>query len=79
MLDQEKIISALQGAGFRLTPLRRAMLDYLASTDEHMAACHQRVPKFIQARMMANWKRPIRFRATACPNCWDWLNISGRV
>jgi Fur family peroxide stress response transcriptional regulator len=38
MLDREKVISALQGAGFRLTPQRRAILDYLASTDVHPSA-----------------------------------------
>ncbi len=35
MLDQEKVISELQRAGIRLTPQRRAILDYLASTDVH--------------------------------------------
>ena len=35
MLDLEKVISAIQSAGFRLTPQRRAILDYLASTDVH--------------------------------------------
>jgi Fur family peroxide stress response transcriptional regulator len=38
MLDRKKIISALQGAGFRLTPQRRAILDYLTSTDVHPSA-----------------------------------------
>jgi len=35
MLDLEKVISAFQEAGFRLTPQRRAILDYLASSDVH--------------------------------------------
>jgi Fur family peroxide stress response transcriptional regulator len=38
MLDREKIISELQRAGIRLTPQRRAILDYLASTDVHPSA-----------------------------------------
>ena len=40
MLDREKVISELQRAGIRLTPQRRAILDYLASTDSHPSA-HQ--------------------------------------
>ena len=40
MLDREKVISKLQRAGIRLTPQRRAILDYLASTDIHPSA-HQ--------------------------------------
>jgi Fur family transcriptional regulator, peroxide stress response regulator len=35
MLDRAKVISELQRAGNRLTPQRRAILDYLASTDIH--------------------------------------------
>jgi Fur family peroxide stress response transcriptional regulator len=38
MLDRKKVISELQGAGFRLTPQRRAILDHLASTDLHPSA-----------------------------------------
>ena len=38
MLDREKVISELQRAGIRLTPQRRAILDYLASTDIHPSA-----------------------------------------
>ncbi len=38
MLDREKVISEFQGAGFRLTPQRRAILDYLALTDVHPSA-----------------------------------------
>jgi Fur family peroxide stress response transcriptional regulator len=38
MLDREKVISELQKAGIRLTPQRRAILDYLASTDNHPSA-----------------------------------------
>lgn len=40
MLDREKVISELQRAGIRLTPQRRAIIDYLASTDNHPNA-HQ--------------------------------------
>ncbi|MFP3866896.1 MAG: Fur family transcriptional regulator [Desulfobacteraceae bacterium] len=35
MFDKEKIINELQRAGIRLTPQRRAILDYLATTDIH--------------------------------------------
>ncbi len=35
MLDREKVISELTKSGIRLTPQRRAILDYLASTDLH--------------------------------------------
>jgi len=35
MFDQERVISELQKAGIRLTPQRRAILDYLTSTDIH--------------------------------------------
>jgi len=38
MLDLEKVISTFKGAGFRLTPQRRAILDYLASTEVHPSA-----------------------------------------
>jgi Fur family transcriptional regulator, peroxide stress response regulator len=38
MLDREKVIRELQRAGIRLTPQRRAILDYLASTDIHPSA-----------------------------------------
>ena len=38
MIDREKVISELQRAGIRLTPQRRAILDYLASTDLHPSA-----------------------------------------
>jgi Fur family peroxide stress response transcriptional regulator len=40
MLDRDKVINELQKAGIRLTPQRRAILDYLASTDNHPSA-HQ--------------------------------------
>ena len=35
MLDREKVISELHKTGIRLTPQRRAILDYLASNDIH--------------------------------------------
>jgi Fur family peroxide stress response transcriptional regulator len=38
MFDQEKVVNELQGEGIRLTPQRRAILDYLASTDIHPSA-----------------------------------------
>jgi Fur family peroxide stress response transcriptional regulator len=38
MIEREKVINALQGAGYRLTPQRQAILDYLASTDVHPSA-----------------------------------------
>lgn len=38
MFDSEKVISELHGAGFRLTPQRRAILNYLTSTDLHPSA-----------------------------------------
>ncbi len=40
MLDREKVIRELQRAGIRLTPQRRAIIDYLASTDIHPNAQH---------------------------------------
>ena len=35
MIDREKVISELKRSGIRLTTQRRAILDYLASTDIH--------------------------------------------
>jgi|WetSurMetagenome_2_1015567.scaffolds.fasta_scaffold55710_2 Fur family transcriptional regulator, peroxide stress response regulator len=35
MFDREKVISEIKRSGIRLTPQRRAILDYLASTDLH--------------------------------------------
>ncbi len=38
MLDLEKIFTDLHAAGYRLTPQRRAILEYLAATDVHPSA-----------------------------------------
>lgn len=38
MLNLEKVINAFQAAGFRLTPQRRAILEYLAATGVHPSA-----------------------------------------
>lgn len=38
MFDREQVISQIQQAGFRLTPQRRAIVDYLAFTDTHPSA-----------------------------------------
>jgi len=38
MLSQEKVFTELHTAGYRLTPQRRAILDYLAATDVHPSA-----------------------------------------
>lgn len=54
MLNPEKIISELLVGGFRLTPLRRAIPNYLSSTDEHLANSLKKVPKFIQERMVVH-------------------------
>lgn len=38
MLDSEKLFSDLRTAGYRLTPQRRAILEYLAATEVHPSA-----------------------------------------